>query len=68
MDSNATKCNMMKLAGTLNTLSRSYSLGNNHIPKEADTTKYLGVMITDNRFWSTHLSQTCNKANATLSF
>ena len=43
-----------------------YSGGNG--PQNAENIKYLGVTITNDLRWNTHISNVCTKANRTLGF
>jgi hypothetical protein len=44
-----------------------YSL-DNHILEQVDNNPYLGVLISRDLKWSTHINKICNKANSTLEF
>ena len=45
----------------------SYTLGGTD-PENVERVKYLGVTITSDLRWNTHVSNVCTKANRTLGF
>ena len=60
------KCNMMQLTRKhLNKIQASYTL-EGAILENVDNIKYLGVTITNDLKWNTHISNICTKANRTL--
>ena len=62
------KCNMMQLTNkTLYKIQASYTLEGT-VLKNVDNIKYLGVTITNDLKWNTHISNICTKANRTLGF
>ena len=62
------KCNMMQLARKrLNKIQAFYTL-EGAVLENVDNFKYLGVTITNDLKWNTHISNICTKANRTLSF
>ena len=62
------KCNMMQLTNkNLNKIQASYTLGGT-VLENVDNIKYLGVTITNDLKWNTHISNICTKANRTLGF
>ena len=62
------KFNMMQLARKhLNKIQASSTLEGT-VLKHVDNIKYLGVTITNNLKWNTHISNICTKANKTLGF
>ena len=62
------KCNMMQLIRKhLNKIQASYTL-EGAVLENVDTIKYLGVTITNDLKWNTHISNICTKANRTLGF
>ena len=60
------KCNMMQLTH-LNKIQASYTLEGT-VLENVDNIKYLGVTITNDLKWNTHISNICTKANRTLGF
>ena len=62
------KCNMMQLTNkNLNKIQASYTLEGT-VLENVDNIKYLGVTITNDLKWNTHISNICTKANRTLGF
>ena len=62
------KCNMMQLTNKhLNKIQDSYTLEGT-VLENVDNIKYLGVTITNDLKWNTHISNICTKANRTLGF
>ena len=62
------KCNMVQLTRKLlNKLQASYTL-EGAVLENVDTIKYLGVTITNDLRWNTHISNICTKANRTFGF
>ena len=60
------RCNMMQLTRKhLNNFHASYTLEGT-ILEDVDNIKYLGVTITSDFRWNTHISNICTKANRTL--
>ena len=62
------KCNMMQLTRKhLNKIQASYTL-EGAVLENVDNIKCLGVTITNDLKWNTHISNICTKANRTLGF
>ena len=62
------KCNMMQLARKhLNKIQASYTL-EGAVLENVDKIKYLGVTITNDLKWNTHIIDICTKANRTFGF
>ena len=62
------KCNMMQLTRKhLNKFQASYTLEGTAL-ENVDNIKYLGVTITNDLKWNTHISNSCTKANRTRGF
>ena len=62
------KCNMMLLTDKhSNKIQASYTLEGT-VLENVYNIKYLGVTITNDLKWNTHISNICNKANRTLGF
>ena len=62
------KCNMMQLTRKhLNKIHASYTLEGTFL-ENVDNIKYLGVTITNDLKWNTHISNICTRANRTLGF
>ena len=62
------KCNMMQLTNKrMNKIEASYTLEGT-VLENVDSTKYLGVTITNDLKWNTHINNICTKANRTLGF
>ena len=52
---------------TLNKIQVSYTL-EGAVLENVDNVKYLGVTITNDLKWNTHISNICTKANRALGF
>ena len=62
------KCNMMQLTRKhLNKIQAFYTL-EGAVLENVDNIKYLGLTITNDLKWNTHISNICTKANRTLGF
>ena len=62
------KCNMMQLTRKhSNKIQASYTLEGT-VLKNVDNLKYLGVTISNDLKWNTHISNICTKAYRTLGF
>ena len=67
-DSNPLKCIMMQLnRKRINKAIATYTLVGT-VLENVDRINYLGVTITNNFRWNTHIDNTCTKANRTLGF
>ena len=62
------KCNMMQLTRKrIKKIHASYTLEGTNL-ENVESIKYLGVTITSDLKWNTHVSNVCTKANRTLGF
>ena len=62
------KCNMMQLTRKrIKMIHASYTLEGTDF-ENVESIKYLGVTITNDLRWNTHVSNVCTKANRTLGF
>ena len=62
------KCNVMQLARKrIKKIHASYTLEGTDL-ENIESIKYLGVTITSDLRWNTHVSNVCTKANRTLGF
>ena len=62
------KCNMMQLTKKLtHKIQTSYTLEGT-VLENVESIKYLGVTITNDLKWNTHIINICTKANRTLGF
>ena len=62
------KCNMMQLTRKrIKKIHASYTLEGTNL-ESVESIKYLGVTITSDLRWNTHVSNVCTKANRTLGF
>ena len=62
------KCNMMQLTRKrIKKIHASYTLDGTDL-ENVESIKYLGVTITSDLRWNTHVSNVCTKANRTLGF
>ena len=62
---NVSKCNIVCLAWSRQPITKFHTLGSELIVNQG---KYLGVTLTSELNWSTHINVTTNKANSTLEF
>ena len=56
------KCNMMQLTDKHNKIDASYTLEGT-VLKNVESIKYLGVTITSDLKWNSHIRNVCSKAN-----
>ena len=62
------KCNMMQLTRKrIKKIHASYTLEGTNL-ENVESIKYLGITITSDLRWNTHVSNVCTKANRTLGF
>ena len=62
------KCNMMQLTNKRSgKIQANYTLEGT-VLENVESIKYLGVNITNDLKWNTHISNVCTKANRTLGF
>ena len=61
------KCNIMQLTNKHNKIQASYTLEGT-VLENVDSIKYLGVTITSDLKWNSHIRNVCSKANRTLGF
>ncbi len=66
MHFNAPKCNILRISRS-HPLTRFYTLSG-HILDEVNEAKYLGINISNELIWSTHVSVITQKGNCTLGF
>ena len=64
---NATKCYLMSIHRSQKPLTYMYTL-DNHILEKVTNNPYLGVILSEDLKWATHINKICNKANSTLGF
>ena len=62
------KCNMMQITRKrIKTIHASYTLEGT-VLENVENTKYLGITITNDLRWNTHVSNVCTKASRTHGF
>ena len=61
------KCNMMQLTKKHNKIKALYTLKGT-VLENVENIKYLGVTITSDLKWNSHIRNVCSKANITLGF
>ena len=61
------KCNMVQLTKKHNKIDASYTLEST-VLENVEIIKYLGVTITSDLKWNSHIRNVCSKANRTLGF
>ena len=57
----------MRIARNTRPITKFYTIGG-HVLDEADKGKYLGVTVSNDLSWSSHVAEICKKSNNTLSF
>ena len=62
------KCNMMKLTKKLTNKIQAFYTLEGTVLENVESIKYLGVTITNDLKWNTHIINICTKANRTLGF
>ena len=67
MKFHATKCKVITVTGKSKPLQTEYKL-HDHTLAKVTSAKYLGVAITEDLKWDTHINDTCAKANRNLGF
>ena len=67
MKFHASKCNVITVTGKRKPVQTEYKL-HGHILSRVTSAKYLGVTITDDLRWDSHINDICAKANRTLGF
>ena len=64
---NASKCNIMRISRSRDPLTKFYTLGG-PVLQEVESAKYLGITISNELGWSTHIAGTASKGGCTLGF
>ena len=64
---NAKKCNIMTVSRSTTPLLKFYQIDNT-ILDNVDSCTYLGILLTSDMSWSSHISSCAKKANARLGF
>ena len=67
MKFHATKCNVLTVTGKRKPIQTEYKLYG-HSLSRVTSAKYLGVTITEDLRWDSHINDICAKANRTLGF
>ena len=67
MTFNVKKCFIMRITHTRNPKIFAYKLGN-HLLQETTSHPYLGITISNNLSWSTHINNITSSANRSLGF
>ena len=67
MEFNPSKCQVLHISGARQPIHSQYTL-HGEILEYVDCARYLGVRISKDLSWNTHISQTTSKANRTLGF
>ena len=62
------KCNIMQLTRKHSNKIQTFYTLEGTVLENVDNIKYLGVTITNDLKWNTHISNICTKANRTLGF
>ena len=67
MSFNASKCHVLSVTRKTNPIPPNYTIHNQTL-ENVTSAKYLGVEISNDLSWGTHINQVCNKANKTSAF
>lgn len=67
MEFNPSKCQVIHITTSRNPIRTKYIL-HGQVLENTSSARYLGVDISDDLNWSTHISRVTNKANSTLGF
>ena len=67
MQFNASKCEVLR-SSTSRTPKQCFYTIDNQVLSEVENAKYLGVYLSNDMSWKTHIEYTINKANRTLGF
>ena len=67
MQFNPDKCEVLTITKKRKSLHHDYTI-HGHILQHVDSTKYLGLSISKNRSWNTHVDAITKNANNTLAF
>jgi hypothetical protein len=67
MSFNASKCNSIAITLNLKKIDSEYSL-HNSVLERAKSATYLGIELSCDLTWSTHIEKAANKANRQLAF
>ena len=62
------QCNMMQLTNKRSSKIKANYTFEGTVLENVESIKYLGVTITNDLKWNTHISNVCTKANRTLGF
>ena len=68
MSFNPSKCNILRTRPESKTLLQHFYTLHGQILKEVNTAKYLGVLLSNDLFWSPHMDNTARRANQKLGF
>ena len=63
-----TKCNIMQITRKRIKKINAFYTSEGTVLDNVENIKYLGIKITDDLKWNTHVSNICTKANRTLGF
>ena len=67
MDFNPSKCEVITITNKRSCIPFTYTI-HNEILNKTSCAKYLGINITNNLSWRTHVDKVCKKANSTQHF
>jgi hypothetical protein len=67
MEFNPKKCSVLHITRSRAPVLNQYNFCNQHLETQTES-PYLGVLLSNDLKWSTHIDTVCNKANSTLGF
>ena len=67
MEFHPNKCQLLRITKRKNTIDHAYNIHGTAIQLTKDA-KYLGITISNNLSWNTHINNICKKANSTINF
>ena len=67
MEFHPQKCQIISITRKKNPIKYNYRMGN-HILERVPSAKYLGITLSEDLRWNTHINNICKKGNSTVAF